>query len=710
MSLNASKDLIDLIDSRITAKKYQRVAVIESVSEDNKTAVVRFPETDTTFEFYNKTGEVLTPKESVYIASNDGDLMNGYIQNRFGESTWLVAGKNIDIEDGSVDGDKLADGAVDSDHLADGAIIGTKIADFTVDNAKIGFAAIDTANIRDATITNAKIQDAAITNAKIENLAVDNAKIGIAAIDTANIKNLAVKRAAIDLEAVGTSQIADGSITDAKIVSLTAEKIVTGTIDTSKVTVLGTSGKLRIANNRLQVFDNQTVSKERVSLGDVNGDGTIYGFRIRGADGSTTLIDETGVKAEGITDGSITNAKISGTAEIQGTKLLDESTPGGKLVVDSVTARQIAAKTITANEIVANTITASEIAAGAITADEIAAEAITAAKIKAGEITTSHVNSTFGQSLNLGSNTTITLTADQIIASGAMTFEQTKALANAARSNAVADMTDNLYLGKTTINGGCISTNTIDCSKISGGTLNFGNIYASGTMQISDLDGAGLKCISGTHIGGIGSNSTRGLTLTTNDSMYFSSSVGGGTLTITMDTTAPNIPNTASSGSEKIKEIKYVGATGSEYFQFAVDKEEPNTFGIYPGISDRRFKQNILNSDLSALNRLNSIKIRKFDWIENNKHEDFGMIAQELEQDIGENYIFKVQQSDNTFSYQVNDFKFTPLIVKSIQELNAELKEAKNEISLLKTKTDIQDQIIHEMRLEIENIKKGMVA
>ena len=62
-------------------------------------------------------------------------------------------------------------------------------------------------------------------------------------------------------------------------------------------------------------------AKERVSLGDVNNDGTTFGLRVRGADGETILLDENGVKREGITDGAITNEKISGEANIDGSKL-----------------------------------------------------------------------------------------------------------------------------------------------------------------------------------------------------------------------------------------------------------------------------------------------------------------------------------------------------------------------------------------------------
>ncbi len=53
----------------------------------------------------------------------------------------------------------------------------------------------------------------------------------------------------------------------------------------------------------------------------MNNDGTIYGLRVRGADGNTILYDENGVYREGITDGSINNDKIAGDANIDGGKL-----------------------------------------------------------------------------------------------------------------------------------------------------------------------------------------------------------------------------------------------------------------------------------------------------------------------------------------------------------------------------------------------------
>ena len=120
----------------------------------------------------------------------------------------------------------------------------------------------------------------------------------------------------------GSTIIADGAIGDAQISKVSADKLDAGVINTSKVTIEGANGNLKLRGNRLQVFEGIGSSQfERVSLGDVNNDGTVYGLRVRGADGNTILYDENGVYREGITDGSINDDKIAGDANIDGGKL-----------------------------------------------------------------------------------------------------------------------------------------------------------------------------------------------------------------------------------------------------------------------------------------------------------------------------------------------------------------------------------------------------
>jgi len=89
------------------------------------------------------------------------------------------------------------------------------------------------------------------------------------------------------------------------------------------------------------------------------------------------------------------------------------------------------------------------------------------------------------------------------------------------------------------------------------------------------------------------------------------------------------------------------------------------------------------------------------------QHTDDQSLIQEIEEDIGEEYVLKVPQNDGSVNYQINSYEFIPLLTKGIQELNSQLTQAKNEISTLKAKSEYYDSAIHEMRLEIEKLKNG---
>lgn len=208
---------------------------------------------------------------------------------------------------------------------------------------------------------------------------------GIASIDVGKING-----AVINTGTIGDAQIADASITDAKIVSLTANKIQAGQIDTGLVTVQGPDGLLKIKSNRLQVFDRSAIPIERVSIGDVNGDGSQYGFRVRGADGKTVLYDEKGVYNEGITDGAITNPKI-GDGEIDNRVIAADAIMANNIVAGAITAEKIGAKQINANHIQVGTITAGSaiIAEGAISNAQIGN--LDATKITSGIIDAKHI-------------------------------------------------------------------------------------------------------------------------------------------------------------------------------------------------------------------------------------------------------------------------------------------------------------------------------
>ncbi|ADL50566.1 phage tail spike protein [Clostridium cellulovorans] len=228
---------------------------------------------------------------------------------------------SVTTSDGMLEGSKV--NSIDWVQLKNVNIMVADIQDLNAVTARIGTLETTTATITQLNAVNSKIDNLVVTTAQISDASITNAKILNAAIDTAKIRAGAITRALIADGAIGTAQIAEASIGTSHISSLTADVFNSGTIDTSKVTIAGANSRLLIRGNRLQVFavksDNSLY--ERVTLGDVNGDGLVFGFRVRSADGETVLLDENGVTREGITDGSISNEKIAGDANISGTKL-----------------------------------------------------------------------------------------------------------------------------------------------------------------------------------------------------------------------------------------------------------------------------------------------------------------------------------------------------------------------------------------------------
>lgn len=230
--------------------------------------------------------------------------------------------------------DKITAGVLDADRIGANSITANKIEANAITSEKIQANAITTDKLAANTIASNHIQSGTITSGHIQSGTIESGHIKAGTIESNHIKSNSINSNHIQANTIqsghiqtgaitaGSGIIAEGAIGSAQISSLDAAKIEAGTIDTSKVTVQGTNGHLRIKGNRLQVFNGtESKAKERVSVGDVNGDGTVYGLRVRGADGTTVLLDENGVTKEGITDGSITNDKISDNAEIDGAKL-----------------------------------------------------------------------------------------------------------------------------------------------------------------------------------------------------------------------------------------------------------------------------------------------------------------------------------------------------------------------------------------------------
>ena len=89
--------------------------------------------------------------------------------------------------------------------------------------------------------------------------------------------------------------------------------------------------------------------------------------------------------------------------------------------------------------------------------------------------------------------------------------------------------------------------------------------------------------------------------------------------------------------------------------------------------SDRRLKENITSTSVQALNEINQLNLVSFDYIENKKHEEIGLIAQEVEKIIPQ-AISRDPESEDSYLH-IDYTAFVPYLIKAIQELNQKLEE-----------------------------------
>ena len=84
--------------------------------------------------------------------------------------------------------------------------------------------------------------------------------------------------------------------------------------------------------------------------------------------------------------------------------------------------------------------------------------------------------------------------------------------------------------------------------------------------------------------------------------------------------------------------------------------------------SDRRLKENIVPTKINALDIINKLDMVEFDFIKDKKHEEVGLIAQEVEKVIP-NAISKNPENEDDFLH-IDYTAFIPYLIKAIQELN----------------------------------------
>lgn len=200
------------------------------------------------------------------------------------------------------------------------------IRDLEASNAKIENLQVKAASIESAIIGVAYISDLTAINANIQNLIAADAKINTALINKADITELNAVQGNItslnsqianiqtlvngnlsseNIQAGGITSdkltIANGFITNAMIANLDVSKINAGNISTNKFRIVSDNGGIEIVGATQQFKDKN--NKVRIQMGqDAKGN---FNFILRGEDGTTTLIDHTGIKEKAIADNLI---------------------------------------------------------------------------------------------------------------------------------------------------------------------------------------------------------------------------------------------------------------------------------------------------------------------------------------------------------------------------------------------------------------------
>nr|DAW80535.1 MAG TPA: Neck appendage protein [Caudoviricetes sp.] len=88
--------------------------------------------------------------------------------------------------------------------------------------------------------------------------------------------------------------------------------------------------------------------------------------------------------------------------------------------------------------------------------------------------------------------------------------------------------------------------------------------------------------------------------------------------------------------------------------------------------SDRRLKKNIFDSNVNALDLINQLRMKRFDFIDTGIHEEVGLIAQEVEK-ILPTVVSRNPENEDDYLH-IDYTAFVPYLIKAMQELNQKVE------------------------------------
>jgi hypothetical protein len=211
------------------------------------------------------------------------------------------------------------------------------------------------------------------------------------------------------------------------------------------------------------------------------------------------------------------------------------------------------------------------------------------------------------------------------------------------------------YKGTSTVGSvGTVDADLLIHSTASGhGGLRFGNGYIAPTDNSGQVDdnafqlGLSTHRFTDLHLSGVMYSGTARIGTTTRNS--------GATVNIKAASNGIQVVFQNSSGTT----IGYIGNVS-------------NTSTIYSTSSDERLKTNIAESSVDAGSKIDAIQVRQFDWKIDGTHQDYGMVAQEL-QTVAPEAVLTPENPDDMMA--VDYSKLVPMLVKEIQSLRARVAQ-----------------------------------
>jgi hypothetical protein len=283
-------------------------------------------------------------------------------------------------------------------------------------------------------------------------------------------------------------------------------------------------------------------------------------------------------------------------------------------------------------------------------------------KVSRGLLTTSIVDN--------GNATAITIDSSENVGIGtsspSVNLEITE---SGSATNSVADVLKLNHITSGTAASGLGAGVVFSSERPSGGiNLTRGAIYGISGSDPDD-DGA-LAFYTRTNTSGSGFSEKLRIDSAGNLLVGTTSRVGSGKLSILYTSSVDAGIAIRSSVESYNTAIQFLNTAGTQVG--TVNTSATST--TYNTSSDQRLKDNIADAD-DAGSKIDSIQVRKFDWIADGCHQEYGMVAQEL-QIVAPEAVH--QPADSEEMMGVDYSKLVPMLVKEIQSLRTRVQELEN--------------------------------